>query len=549
MLCHLQIKNFVLIDNLTIDFCSGFNVLTGETGAGKSIIVDAIEIALGERADTSIIRQNTEQCIITLIFDVNDTPQAKQWLLANDFANHNECIIRRVITHEKTRNSINGQTCSLNTIRELSDFLINIHGQHTHQQILKNDTQRNMLDQFAQNNDLQEQLWQIYTDWKQQKNKLEQLKKPQDIQSKIDLLHFQLQELQDLNLKDNEIKELELEYKQQNNITNIQLHCQKALQLLENEEGGIINTLFNVNKEINSVKQYAEPLNTIVEILNQTQIQAKEATIELSNYLEKLEMNQERFQWLENRLDKIYELSRKHHIACYELFSFIEKIQEELLDLEQYDQNIELVLNQIVALEKNYLIIAEKLSAKRKQAAEELNKAVSEKMHLLGMPGSFFVSFEKLDTISSHGIDRIDFLVNTNSTTNLQPLSKVASGGELSRLALAIQVIFAQKENTPTLIFDEIDVGIGGGIAEIVGKLLKILGTKTQVFSVTHLPQVAAQADQHFQVKKVINNNLTQTQIVKLDFKERITEIARMLGGVKITKHTLVHAEEMLAAN
>lgn len=542
MLNHLHIKNFVLIENLTIDFHSGFNVLTGETGAGKSIVVDAIELALGGRA-TQIIRQENQHCDITLTFDLSNNPIAQHWLIENNFISDNECIIRRIITEEKSRTTINGYTCSLNAVRELSTHIINIHGQHEQQFLLKSDKQRDLLDTFAKNEILRKQINMLYQEWHDTKARVNELLSPQNNQqAKIDLLRYQINELQDLALKINEVTELEQEYKQKTNAGDIQQHCKNALQILSED------FLYNAHKEILATKDYEPKLNNVVELLNQGLILTKEAVSELQDYLDSTDIDHERIQWIENRLDKIYQVARKHHVQPNELIIFIEKLAQELHILEHRDTQIELLQKQIATLEKNYADLAEQLSQQRKNAAEFLNNEVSKKMHLLGMKdGKFVIHFEKIHDITAHGQDKIEFQVCTNSGQNVQALNKIVSGGELSRIALAIQVISAQKENTPTLIFDEIDVGIGGGTAEIVGKLLKTLGKKVQVFSVTHLPQVAAQADQHFQVSKKDKDKKTRTEIVKLDSNARVKEIARMLGGVKITESSLAHAKEMLA--
>lgn len=542
MLNHLHIKNFVLIENLTIDFHSGFNVLTGETGAGKSIVVDAIELALGGRA-TQIIRQENQHCDITLTFDLSNNPIAQHWLIENNFISDNECIIRRIITEEKSRTTINGYTCSLNAVRELSTHIINIHGQHEQQFLLKSDKQRDLLDTFAKNEILRKQINMLYQEWHDTKARLNELLSPQNNQqAKIDLLRYQINELQDLALKINEVTELEQEYKQKTNAGDIQQHCKNALQILSED------FLYNAHKEILATKDYEPKLNNVVELLNQGLILTKEAVSELQDYLDSTDIDHERIQWIENRLDKIYQVARKHHVQPNKLIIFIEKLAQELHILEHRDTQIELLQKQIATLEKNYADLAEQLSQQRKNAAEFLNNEVSKKMHLLGMKdGKFVILFEKIHDITAHGQDKIEFQVCTNSGQNVQALNKIVSGGELSRIALAIQVISAQKENTPTLIFDEIDVGIGGGTAEIVGKLLKTLGKKVQVFSVTHLPQVAAQADQHFQVSKKDKDKKTRTEIVKLDSNARVKEIARMLGGVKITESSLAHAKEMLA--
>lgn len=551
MLSHIHIKNFATIENLEIEFCEGFTILTGETGAGKSILIDALDLVLGERADTNVIRHDAERCEISVNFDLKNIPQAKKWLQEQEMISERECIVRRIITQEgRSRSFINGIACPLQLVRDLGALLVNIHGQHEHQALLKRDKQRELLDNFANHPTLCLQISALYQNWREQKQELTKLLTAKDQQSKIDLLRFQTQEFKELALVDDEVAALEIEHKKLANAEHLISSCNQALDLLiDNEQHAITNLLHNVNQHLVGIKNLDLSITNSTNMINQAIIHVDEAANELRHYLDSLEVNSERLQWLENRLEKIYQIARKHHISPKEIPSYYEKLQNELTQLEHADEHAQKLEQKISAIETEYQKIAKELSTSRQKAAKQLDTAVTEKMQTLGMQGGkFAIQLTANSSLepTAYGAERIEFMVSANAGQPLQLLQKVASGGELSRIGLAIQVISAQQDNTPTLIFDEVDVGIGGGIAEIVGNLLRKLGEKAQVLCVTHLPQVAAQGHQHLQVKKVTINNLTFTQMQSLIKEERVNEIARMLGGVKITEHTLAHAREML---
>lgn len=554
MLTHIHIKDFALIENLEIELQSGFTVVTGETGAGKSILIDAIELALGQRADNSIIRQGSERCDIALNFNIDNLPEAKQWLIEHDFASDNECIIRRIINNDsRSRSIVNGNNCPVQLLRELGNLLINIHGQHEHQTLLKRDKQRQLLDNFAGHSDLCQQVQHSYQQWRESQNALEKMQAANaNRDGKLELLRYQVQELEELGLTVNETETLELEYKKLANAEQLINHCNTALNLLdEDEQTTALKQLHAAINQLEHIKSLDSKINNAAALLNQAIIQTEEATHELHGYLQGLELNPERLQWLEQRLNRIYELARKHRVKTNELSTLSKTFKTELQQLEHADEYLQTMQQQIAQLEKNYKQYAELLSTSRKQAAKKLAAAVTAKIQTLGMvSGKFDIQFDTVIEINSNGAERIEFIISANKGQAPQPLHKVASGGELSRIGLAIHVITAQKENTATLIFDEVDTGISGGIAEIVGKLLRDLGKNadsyTQVLCITHLPQVAAQGHQHLQVQKQTLKNLTQTRIVPLSSAERIDEVARMLGGVKITAQTLAHAKEML---
>jgi DNA repair protein RecN (Recombination protein N) len=550
MLNYLAIKDFAIIENLEMEFHSGFTVLTGETGAGKSILIDALEIALGGRAENHAIRHGTQRCEITLSFNLQKIPTAQQWLEQNELTSDNECIVRRIVSQDgRSRCSINGNPCPVQQLRDLGSLLVNVHGQHENQTLAKRDQQRELLDGIADNQTLGKQIKDIYLQWRQTKQTLEALQNNnKDRDARRDLLNFQLQELLALALGDHEVNELDQEHKKLANAEHLLNACQLASQnLSENDATNVLSLLHAAAVHLEKASQLDPKILNAAKLLIEATIPIEEAANELRDYVESFELNAERLTLIEQRLNKIHELARKHHIKPHELVTLTQNLQTELKQLERGEDNRQQLEEKIIELEKHYKKIAQQLTTSRKLAAEKLTKMVTAQMQKLGMRGGkFSVQLETMDEINMHGAERIEFLVSANPGQPLQALNKVASGGELSRIGLAIQVISAQQDNTPTLIFDEVDAGIGGGTAEIVGQLLRSLGNKAQVLCITHLPQVAAQAHQHWQVKKTTQKNTTETHIQELKKTEKIQEIARMLGGVKITEQTLAHAKEML---
>ncbi len=552
MLTHLYIKNFVIIDQLDLEFHAGFTVLTGETGAGKSIIIDALDLGLGTRAEQTVIRQGAERCEITLTFFVAKIPAAKSWLKENDLLNDDECIIRRTISNDgRSRSTINGTQCPLQQIRELGNLLINIHGQHEHQALLKRDQQRELLDNFGRHTTLCEQTTAIYQSWRNTQQELEQLLDPKlDQQSKQELLRYQISELDELNLSEDETTQLEQEQKLLSQAEQLVAQCQTALNLIADaDDNNALHFLHEAARQLYGSQDLHPKIHAATKLLNEALIQAQEAETELRHYVDHFEFDPKRLQAVETRLSQIYQLSRKHKIQPKAFNNHLAQLKAQLADLEHVDVRIEKLQQTLIQLKSDYNAIANKLSDSRTQTGAKLEKAVTQLMQKLGMAGGKFkINFEALksDELTSFGAERVEFLVSANPGQTPQPLNKVASGGELSRISLAIQVIAAQKDQSPTLIFDEVDVGIGGGVAEIVGRMLHQLGQQAQVLCITHLPQVAACGKHHWRVEKQVQKNLTTTQINLLNAKDRVEEIARMLGGIKITAQTLAHAKEML---
>lgn len=552
MLNHIQIQNFTIIDQVSLDLSAGMTVLTGETGAGKSILIDALSLALGGRADSKVIRHGTQRCDITASFDISSVTAAQKWLSEHDLNNDNECILRRVISADgPSRSFINGQPMPLQLVRELGDLLVDIHGQHEHHSLLKRDVQRQLLDDYAGHAGLLAKTESLYQQWRTtSQNYNDLLTRSRDQAARSEFLRFQVQELSQLALSDKELESLDKEHKQLANMGELINNCQYALTVLyDKDEHNALQLLKQAQNALVALNHLDDKISTSSDLLDSAIIQIQEAVDELNHYVDKLELNPHRLQEIEQRLADIHNISRKHRVKPEEIPALLQQFEHELQQLENSDQNLQALQEKLQLLEKDYQSVAIQLSNSRQKVAKKLSKNIQESMQQLGMPGGKFdIQLETIkdSSINPHGLERIEFVVSANPGQPLQSLAKVASGGELSRISLAIQVITAQSNVTPTLIFDEVDVGIGGSTAAIVGQLLRQLGNTAQVLCVTHLAQVAAQGHHHLQVNKFTEKNQTRTQINQLQGEEKIQEIARMIGGMKITKQTLAHAKEML---
>ena len=550
MLTHIHIWNFAIVEKLDMELEDGLTVLTGETGAGKSILLDALNLSLGDRADTSVIRHGEEKAEISVTFDTANAPEAENWLKQHELNSEQECIIRRVISNKGSSKAfINGKPAPIQQLRELGEMLVDLHGQHEHQSLLKANAQRQLLDDFAVHNELVKQVNEAYQQWHNLQDELQRLSEAQrDRNEKLELLRYQVDELDKLSLTESELPELENEHKKLANATQLISTCERNMHLLEdNEQGAINNLLSQVSKDIQTLCETDESLKDVAEMLDSAVIQSREAAGELRNYMDRLEIDPQRLEEIEQRLGTITDLSRKHHVQAEELPAVLPKLQKELSSLENAESRLNNLEDDINRATDNYRKLATKLFQSRSKAAKTLSKSVTESMQKLGMEGgSFVVQLSTEENFTAYGLEKVEFMVSANPGQPVKPLTKVASGGELSRISLAIQVITAQNSRIPTLIFDEVDVGIGGRVAEIVGRLLRELGGHRQVICVTHLPQVAALGHHHLQVSKQKATDTTISQIAALQQVQRIEEIARMLGGIEITDQTLSHAEEML---
>ncbi len=552
MLKSIFIKNFAIIDELELDFFDGMSVLTGETGAGKSIIIDALNLALGNRADRSVARLENKNVEVIATLDTNSSEEAATWLKEHDLDNDDECVLRRVINEDgKSKAYINSTPSSATALRNLGSLFVDVYGQHEHQSLMRTDMQRQLLDDFAGNRKDIDKLNSVYRLWQSLKNQLELAETSQeDTQAKLDLLRYQFQELESLDLQDNEFEEINERFIRLNNSKELnETSLRISQQLAGDDESSVYDML---SSSINDIEKYAEldtQLEEPLDALRNIHIQTKEVANSLRNYSEKVSSDPQELQILEDRITAIEEISRKHKVKPQELTLMRKSIEEELKNLESGHEDPEKIKISMQEAEQSYRTIAKRISTSRKKAANELNEKITESMQSLGMQGGRFhisVEAKKSTALSLNGLDEIQFLVHTNPGQSLRPLNKVASGGELSRLSLAIQMATSNNLKIPTLIFDEVDTGVGGATAEMVGKHLRKLSNNAQVFCVTHLPQVAAQSHHHYKVDKFEKNESIATNISHLTEEARIEEIARMLGGVELTKNTQEHAKEML---
>ncbi|WP_248918615.1 DNA repair protein RecN [Pseudomonas entomophila] len=555
MLVHLSIHNYAIVEHLDLELARGMSVITGETGAGKSIMLDALGLALGDRADSGVVRPGADKADILATFDLVDIPEAHDWLVERDLESDGPCILRRVITAEgRSRGYINGTPCPLGDLKALGELLIDIHSQHEHQSLLKTDTHRRLVDEYAGATDLARQVQLAAKRWHQTRLELERLSNSGDEQrARHQLLSYQLEELDNLGLGEHELEQLEQEHKNLTNAEALFGICRQVIdQCSESDSGNVLNALTVSLNRLTAVNNAPKALGEAVNLIASAQIQVEEAVGELNRFLDHFDADPMRLQALEERLDTIYTLARKHRVHPTELPHLQQRLMEELEGLNASDESIERLGDELAAYAHHYKEKACELSALRQQAAKQLATAVEQEIQRLGMPGGrFCIALTPFDNgeLSPHGLEQIELLVSANPGQPLKGLAKVASGGELSRISLAIQVITAQTSRIPTLVFDEVDVGIGGPTAEIVGQLLRRLGERGQVLTVTHLPQVAAQGHHHLFVHKVRNSGTTHTAVANLGKRERVEEVARMLGGIDLTKESLAHARKMVVSS
>ncbi|WP_028487485.1 DNA repair protein RecN [Thiothrix lacustris] len=552
MLTHIHIRDFAIIDALELELHPGMTALTGETGAGKSILLDAIGLVLGDKADSSTVRHGADKAEITLSVDITQTPSARVWLDAQGMEGADDtCILRRIISAQgKSRAWINGSPANLTQLRELGEQLVDIHGQHEHQSLMKKDAQRDMLDAFADNDALLASTREAWKHWKKLHERITLLSSQnQQHQERIDLLRFQAQELETLALQANEPAQLDEELNRLANAEQLRATAAQGYDELYDSEPSLHSALGRLIHDIALQARVDAQLEPPLELLTSAQIQIQEAAAQLRDYAEGLDIDPARLQWVENRIADIRNLARKYRTDPLELPARLSNIQAELEQLGGGDYDLDALEQQLQTAANTYRQHATALSQARQHAAQQLSAGVTQAMQQLGMQGGQF-AIQVASDANSHfqalGMDSINFTVSANPGQPLKPLMKVASGGELSRISLAIQMMAAQRITLPALIFDEVDTGIGGGIAEVVGKQLRALGTNRQVLCVTHLPQVASQAHQHYKVTKLKGKEYTSTGIDHLTRPERVEEIARMIGGVEITQATRALAEEML---
>jgi len=556
MLSSLYIKHFVLIDTLHLEFHSGMTVFTGETGAGKSILVEALGFVLGERVDSSIIRHGASRAEVVAVLQLHDVPHVNAWLneLSLDDPDEPEkCLVRRLISQEgRSKAFINDRPVPLQRLRELGQLLIDIHSQHMHHSLLQPDMHREILDKYAAHLDLCEQVKQAYQTWQSACKESTKLNTAShEWAARLDFLQYQCQELDTLALQENEWDELQEQHHRLMHVDQIQQYTQQINSLCHDESKQNIHAyLCQVDKTLDKLIALDPAANHLQPLSQSLRNQFDEFYATIEHYYQHINIDPHHLQTIETRLSLIHELSRKHRIQPDALIALHQQLKQDIEHMLSQEKRQGVLAEALQQLESTYVNIATTLTNARTNALQPLSAAITQYMQQLGMPGGQFeVSLQSLpkENWNSHGMEQVLFLVNANPGQTLQPLHKVASGGELSRLSLALQVIQREQTTKPILVFDEVDIGISGATAEIVGQLLHTLAQNTQVFCVTHLAQVAAQADHHLRVEKQTREGQTFTHIENLDKKEKIQEIARLLAGVTISKQTLEYAESLLA--
>ncbi len=553
MLAHLSVNNFAIVKSLQLELSKGMTTITGETGAGKSIAIDALGLCLGGRAEASMVRQGEEKTEVSAAFSLENNLHATRWLEDNELLDGNDCILRRTITNDgRSRAFINGSPVPLSQLKSLGQLLINIHGQHAHHQLMKSEYQLAMLDQYAGHLNLLKNTRNAYQNWRQADNNLKQLRENSaQNQAQKQLLEYQIKELNELALGEEEYDELEQEHKRLSNSGELASTCQQAIELIyEGEEVNALGILQSASQSLIQLAELDEKLAELPNMLAEAIIQVEEANSELRNYLDNIDVDPARMAFVEERFSKVMSISRKHHVLPEELYQHHQDLLAQIELLDCSDEKLEELAQEVEIKYQEFLAHADKLHQSRSRYAKELNKLITKSMHELSMEKAQFCI--EVSNQGAHptplGLDNVCFLVSTNPGQPMQPIAKVASGGELSRISLAIQVITAQKVDTPSLIFDEVDVGISGPTAAVVGKMLRKLGESTQVLCVTHLPQVAGCGHQQLFVAKQTKGGKTETQMSKLCEDQRVAELARLLGGSQITESTLANARELLIA-
>ena len=554
MLTQLTINNFAIVRQLEIELAKGMSVITGETGAGKSIAIDALGLCLGQRIETSMVREGQERAEICASFSIEPTNPAYQWLQEQELQdpdNPSDCILRRVINADgRSKAFINSTPVSASQLKEIGQYLIHINGQHASQLLLKNDYQLQLVDTFAHHHDLLAQMREDYRTWKNLQTQVKTFQqKVAENEAKKQLLQYQVEELDEFALRPNEYLELEEDQRRLSNSEQLTQLSQSALQLLsENETVSIDSMLYRATQYIDELSELDPRYVSVQTMLNDALIQVQEATSEVQHLASHIEQDPMLLQEIEQRLGQALQLARKHNVKPEELVEWHQKLKAELTALLDFSESEErLILEEKAAFEKMQHT-AKQLHESRCQAAGKLAQQVTHSIKGLAMENAeFFIEVNSdLTKVAANGADNIVFTLRSNLGQQAQPLAKVASGGELSRISLAIQVLTSDQSAIPTLIFDEVDVGISGKTASVVGKLLRQLGNKCQVLCVTHLPQVACHGHHQFNVEKFTVDDKTETKMTALSQEERVPALARLLGGSEITDLALANAQEML---
>lgn len=552
MLTHLSVRHLAVVDDLALTFTQGMTSLTGETGAGKSILVDALGLVLGDRADSNMIRHGCDRAEIEASFDIEHNPKLQQWLITQELDDQAQCHLRRTISREgPSRGYINGRTVPLTQLRFISENSIDIHGQHAHQSLIRSDTQRLLLDTVAKTKPLLDELATAYQQWQALKQTLvEQERQSQQHVAQLELLQYQVNELAPYDLTEHSVNELINTQQKLAHASQLMTTAQSSLYLLyDQDEGAAYSLVTQALTNIEALSTIEPKFANLVEVLNSSALQLDEAANELRHYLDSSELDPSLLNEVENQLSILHGIARKHHVEVEALPAHYLSLCAQLDELNNLEHQQGQLQQQLAEQEKHCKTLCSKISLQRQRAAGPLAKKITSTIQQLAIPGGrieFVIKPLANQHFNDTGSDQIQLLVSTNPGQAPGELGKVASGGELARISLAIQVVTAGTRSVPTLVFDEVDVGIGGGIAEIVGRHLRQLASTQQVICITHLPQVAAQAHRQLQVRKKQLKNTTHIELIELNQTERIEEIARMLGGITITDKTRSHAQEML---
>lgn len=554
MLTQLTINNFAIVRQLEIELAKGMSVITGETGAGKSIAIDALGLCLGQRVESSMVRDGQERAEICASFYIEPHNPAYQWLQEQELQdpdNPSDCILRRLINADgRSKAFINSTPVSAAQLKEIGQYLIHINGQHASQLLLKNDYQLQLVDSFAQHSDLLNQMREDYRAWKNLQTQVKTFRqKVTENEAKKQLLQYQVEELDEFNLRPNEYLELEEDQRRLSNSEQLTQLSQSALQILsENETVNVDTMLYRATQYINELVELDPHYAGAQALLNDALIQVQEATNEIQNLSSGIEQDPMLLQEIEQRMGQALQLAKKHNVKPQDLVECHYKLKAELATLVDFSESEETLIAQEKVVFTQMLATATALSASRKKAADKLAQQVTKYIKQLAMENAeFYIEVDAdNDNLSANGVDAVLFTLRSNLGQPPQPLAKVASGGELSRISLAIQVLTSDQSAIPTLIFDEVDVGISGSTASVVGKLLRQLGDKCQVLCVTHLPQVACCGHNQFNVEKFIIDEKTETKMTALSQEERVPALARLLGGSQITELALANAREML---
>ena len=550
MLSRINIRDLVIVRSLDLSLEGGMTALTGETGAGKSILIDALGLALGDKTDNRMIRAGATRAEVSVGFELPSSSPAVEWLAQHDLSSDGECLLRRVLVRDgRSRAYINGTPIPLATLRELGEQLIDIHGQHAHQSLMHAASQRQLLDEYAGLQTDVRALSRLHQKWRDAQEEHRALKQASaDRASRLDYLHFQIEELEQLDCTAEGLHALESEQARLAHAERLLNETGTVLAELGENDPSLLQSLHRLTRTLSDLCALDPELVEAQEMLESAGIQIDEVISSLRHYRDQVDLDPERLKQVDEQLGRVHDAARKHRVSPTELGTLLAGLQAEAASLDDADQRLTHLAEIEIQRKQAYSAAARALSAARNKAAARLSATVSESMRHLGMQdGRFEVRCDSdPEHAAAHGLDRVAFMVSVNPGLPLAALAEVASGGELSRISLAIQVATVDCGQVPTLIFDEVDVGIGGAVAEIVGNLLRRLATRRQILCVTHLPQVASQAHQQLRVRKSSDGKTTETSIDPLDEAARVDEIARMLGGVEITRQTRQHALEMI---